>query len=62
MKDDCLPTSETPVRRAPWNKGKLIGAKPAEARKCAELCSGNVRHTWRSDAGLLWRSSSLAAR
>ena len=28
MKDDCLPTSEMPSRRAPWNKGKLIGAKP----------------------------------
>ncbi len=28
MIDDCLPTSETPLRRAPWNKGKLIGAKP----------------------------------
>ena len=28
MKDDCLPTSETPARRAPWNKGKLIGVKP----------------------------------
>ena len=28
MKDDCLPTSEAPSRRAPWNKGKLIGAKP----------------------------------
>ena len=28
MEDDCLPTSETPLRRAPWNKGKLIGAKP----------------------------------
>jgi len=28
MKGDCLPTSETPSRRAPWNKGKLIGAKP----------------------------------
>jgi hypothetical protein len=28
MKDDCLPTSETPSRRAPWNKGKLIGTKP----------------------------------
>ena len=28
MKDDCLPTSEKPARRAPWNKGKLVGAKP----------------------------------
>jgi hypothetical protein len=28
MKDDCLRTSETPARRAPWNKGKLIGPKP----------------------------------
>ena len=28
MKDDCLPTSETPSRGAPWNKGKMIGAKP----------------------------------
>jgi hypothetical protein len=28
MKDNCLRTSETPARRAPWNKGKLIGPKP----------------------------------
>ena len=35
MKDDCLPTSETPARRAPWNKGKLIGRQAATA---AEPC------------------------
>ena len=28
MNDDCLPTSDSPSRRAPWNKDKLIGAKP----------------------------------
>ena len=28
MKGNSLPTNETPARRAPWNKGKLIGAKP----------------------------------
>jgi integrase len=28
MQDDHVPTTEKPVCRAPWNKGKLVGAKP----------------------------------
>jgi hypothetical protein len=28
MEDAHAPAAETPVRRAPWNKGKLVGAKP----------------------------------
>jgi integrase len=28
MEDDSVRSSETPARRSPWNKGKLIGAKP----------------------------------
>jgi hypothetical protein len=28
MEDDCMPAIEKPARRPPWNKGKLVGAKP----------------------------------
>jgi hypothetical protein len=28
MEHNKLPTTERPVRRPPWNKGKLVGAKP----------------------------------
>jgi hypothetical protein len=28
MEDDHANAAETPTRRPPWNKGKLIGAKP----------------------------------
>src|SRR5499426_1085681 len=28
MKDDCMRAIEKPARRPPWNKGKLVGAKP----------------------------------
>jgi hypothetical protein len=28
MEDAHASTAETPVRRPPWNKGKLVGAKP----------------------------------
>jgi integrase len=28
MEDDRIPTPEKPARRPPWNKGKLVGAKP----------------------------------
>ena len=28
MEDNHASTDETPVRRPPWNKGKLVGAKP----------------------------------
>jgi hypothetical protein len=26
--EDTRPAAETPVRRPPWNKAKLVGAKP----------------------------------
>ena len=28
MQDDHVPTTKKPVCRTPWNKGKLVGAKP----------------------------------
>jgi integrase len=28
MEDDRIPAPEKPARRPPWNKGKLVGAKP----------------------------------
>lgn len=28
MKEDRVPAEVTPARRTPWNKGKLVGAKP----------------------------------
>ena len=28
MNDDHVTPAERPARRAPWNKGKLVGAKP----------------------------------
>lgn len=28
METNHLPSTDSPVRRTPWNKGKLIGAKP----------------------------------
>ena len=28
MEDDQVPAAEKPARRLPWNKGKIVGAKP----------------------------------
>jgi hypothetical protein len=28
MKDHKAPVADKPTRRSPWNKGKLVGAKP----------------------------------
>jgi hypothetical protein len=31
MEEEHLPAAEMPARRPPWNKGKLVGAKPPVA-------------------------------
>jgi hypothetical protein len=46
MEDDHVPAADKPTRRSPWNKAKLVGAKPP----CDRVMSGRSEPSCRSRA------------